>query len=91
MSSSSSSKDKFHKKFINPDLMEVMKHPQPIETREWVLHISYVQRPKEGNEKPRLEVVEQEIFKCQGTMEFIHGHKLDIKILDNPYSGFMNG
>ena len=41
-----------------------------MELREGVLHIWDVQGPKkEGNEKARLEAVEQEIFKCQGMVE----------------------
>ncbi|KAE8795781.1 40S ribosomal protein S5-1 [Hordeum vulgare] len=70
MMPSSSSKDKFYEKVINTYPSEVMKHPQAIEMREGVLHIWDVQGPKkEGREKARLGVVEQEIFKCQGMVE----------------------
>ncbi|KAE8788056.1 40s ribosomal protein s5-1 [Hordeum vulgare] len=72
MSPSSSSKEKFYEKVINPYLSEVMKHPQAIEMREGVLHIRDVQgQKKEGSEKARLAAVEHEVFKCQGMME--HG------------------
>ncbi|XP_020173067.1 uncharacterized protein [Aegilops tauschii subsp. strangulata] len=92
MSPSSSSKDKFYEKAINPYLPEVMKHPQTMELSEGVFHTRDVQGPKkEGSEKARLEAVEQEIFMCQGMverglsanhsmiMEFIHEHKGDNK------------
>ena len=70
MASSSSSKDKFYEKVINPYLPEVMKHPQAIEMSEGVLHIRDVQGPKkEGSEKARLAAVEQEIFTCQRMLE----------------------
>ena len=39
MSSSSTPKDKFFEKVINPYLAEVLQHPQTIEMREGVLHI----------------------------------------------------
>ena len=90
MAPSSSSKDKFYEKVINPYLPEVMKHPQAIEMREGVLHIQDVQGPKRtGSVESRLEAVEQEIFKCQGMverglsanhsmiMEFTRDHKVD--------------
>ncbi|KAE8805621.1 40S ribosomal protein S5-1 [Hordeum vulgare] len=71
MTTSSSSKDNFFEKVINPYLPEVMKHPQTIEMHEGVLHIRDVQGPKqEGSEKARLDVVEQDILKCQGMVEF---------------------
>ncbi|KAE8783022.1 40S ribosomal protein S5-1 [Hordeum vulgare] len=72
MASSSSSKDKFYENVINPILLEVMKHPEDVVTREEVLHIRYVQGPKRtGIMEERLEAVEQEIFKCKGMVE--HG------------------
>ncbi|KAE8797117.1 40S ribosomal protein S5-1 [Hordeum vulgare] len=72
MTTSSSSKDKFSKKVINPYLLEVMKQPQTIEMHVGVLLIRDVQgTKKEGSEKARLATVEQEIFKCQGMVE--HG------------------
>ncbi|XP_020151175.1 uncharacterized protein [Aegilops tauschii subsp. strangulata] len=90
MAPPSSPKDKFYEKVINLYLPEVMKHPQAIEMREGVLHIQDVQGPKKtGSVEARLEVVEQEIFKCQGMVEhglsinhsmiieFTHDHKLD--------------
>ncbi|KAE8816589.1 40S ribosomal protein S5-1 [Hordeum vulgare] len=92
MAPSSSSKEKFYEKFINPYLSEVMKHPQTIEMREGVLHIWDVQGPKkEGSEKARLATVEHDIFNCQGMvewgpnanhamiMDFIREHKMDNK------------
>ncbi|KAE8807642.1 40S ribosomal protein S5-1 [Hordeum vulgare] len=70
MISSSSSKDKFFEKVINPYLSEVMKHPQTIEMHEGVLHIRDIQGlKKEGSEKANLAAVEQEIFKCEGMVE----------------------
>ncbi|KAE8803192.1 40S ribosomal protein S5-1 [Hordeum vulgare] len=70
MTTSSSSKDKFLEKDINPYLLDVIKHPQSIETHEDVLRIRDVQGPKkEGSEKARLAAVEQEIFKCQRMVE----------------------
>ncbi|KAE8795432.1 40S ribosomal protein S5-1 [Hordeum vulgare] len=70
MTSLSPSKDKFFEKVITPYLPEVMRHPQTIKMREWVLHIRDVQGPKkEGSEKARITAVEQEIFKCQGMVE----------------------
>ncbi|XP_020178119.1 uncharacterized protein [Aegilops tauschii subsp. strangulata] len=72
MGALSSSMDKFFERVINPYLSEVMKHPQAIEMREGVLHIRDVQGPKKTETmEPRLEAVEQEIFKCQGMVE--HG------------------
>jgi len=72
MTPPSSSKDKFFEKVINPYLPEVMKHPQAIKMREGVLHIRDVQGPKKtGSVEARLEVVEQDIFKCQRMVE--HG------------------
>ncbi|KAE8815828.1 hypothetical protein D1007_06660 [Hordeum vulgare] len=69
MTTSSSSKDNFFQKVINPYLPEVMKHPQTIEMHEGVLHIPDVQwSKKEGSEKGRHVAVEQEIFKFQGMM-----------------------
>ncbi|KAI4976006.1 hypothetical protein ZWY2020_049614 [Hordeum vulgare] len=70
MTTSSSSKDKFFEKVINPYLPEVMKHPQTIKMHEGVLHIRDLQGlKKEGSEKGSLAPVEQEIFKCQGMVE----------------------
>nr|XP_020151248.1 uncharacterized protein LOC109736437 [Aegilops tauschii subsp. strangulata] len=72
MAPPSSCKDKFYEKVINPDIPEVMKHPQAIEIHEGVLHIRDVQGPKKtGSAEARLESMEQEIFKCQGMVE--HG------------------
>ncbi|KAE8768170.1 40S ribosomal protein S5-1 [Hordeum vulgare] len=89
MTPSSSSKDKFYERVINPYLPRVKKYPQPIEMHEGVLHIQDFQGPKNvGSEKVRLAVVGQEIFKCNGMMEhglnanhtmimdFIHEHKI---------------
>ena len=87
MAAPRSSKDKFFEKIINPYLQEVLKHPQAIETRERVLHIRDVQGPKKtGSMEARLEAVDQENFKCRGTVghglsanhsmitEFTHDH-----------------
>ncbi|KAE8772985.1 40S ribosomal protein S5-1 [Hordeum vulgare] len=92
MTTTSSSKEKFFEKFINPYLPKVMRHPQTIEMHDGVLHIQDVQGPKkEGCEKARLAAVEHEIFKCQGIVErglssnhsmitdFIRENKLDTK------------
>ncbi|KAE8786095.1 40S ribosomal protein S5-1 [Hordeum vulgare] len=47
-----------------------MKDPETIEMRDGVLHIRDVQGPKKmGTVEARLEVVEQEIFMCQGMVE----------------------
>ncbi|KAE8814053.1 40S ribosomal protein S5-1 [Hordeum vulgare] len=47
-----------------------MKHPQTIEMCDGVLHIRDVQGPKKtGTVEARLEVVEQEIFTCQGMVQ----------------------
>ncbi|KAE8811297.1 40S ribosomal protein S5-1 [Hordeum vulgare] len=86
----SSSKDKFYENVINPYLPEVMNDPQPIEMHEGVPHIRDVQGPKKtGSVEARLEVVEQNIFKCQGMVErglnanhsmiieFTHDHNVD--------------
>ncbi|KAE8808710.1 40S ribosomal protein S5-1 [Hordeum vulgare] len=92
MTSLSPSNDKFLEKVINSYLPEVMRHPQAIEMHEGVLHIWGVQGPKkEGSERARLAVMEQEIFKCQGMverglsanhsiiMDFIRDNKSDTK------------
>ncbi|KAI4976005.1 hypothetical protein ZWY2020_049612 [Hordeum vulgare] len=92
VTSPSPSKDKFFEKVINPYPLEVMKHPQSIEMHEGVLHFWDVKGPKkEGSEKARLAVVEQEIFKFQGMVEhglsanhsmitdFIRENKLDTR------------
>ncbi|KAE8801082.1 40S ribosomal protein S5-1 [Hordeum vulgare] len=72
MTTSSSSRDKFFEKVINPYLLEVMKHLQTIDMHEGLLNIREVQGPKkEGSKKVRLTTVEQEIFKCKGMVE--HG------------------
>ncbi|XP_020152179.1 uncharacterized protein [Aegilops tauschii subsp. strangulata] len=70
MATSSSSKDKFFKRVINPYLSEVLKHPQTIEMHEGVLHIRDIQGPKgTGTVEARLEAMEQEVFKCKGMVE----------------------
>ncbi|KAE8791282.1 40S ribosomal protein S5-1 [Hordeum vulgare] len=71
MTSPSPFKCKFFENLINPYPPEVMKHLQVIEMHEGVLHIQDVQGPKkEGSEKVRLPMVEHEIFKCQGMVEY---------------------
>ncbi|KAM3241181.1 hypothetical protein ACQJBY_054287 [Aegilops geniculata] len=90
MAKSSSSKDKFFKRVINPYLSEVLKHPQTIEMPEGVLHIRDVQGPKGmGTVEARLKAMEQEVFKCKGMVErglnanhfmitdSTHDHKVD--------------
>jgi hypothetical protein len=92
MAASSSSKDEFFEKVINPYLPRVMKHPQAIEMRDGLLHIRDVQGPKKtGSVESRLEAVEQEVFLCKGMVErgldanhlmikeFTCNHKLDAK------------
>ena len=70
MASSSSSKDKFFDNVINPYPREVMQHPQAIQMRDGVLHIRDVQGPKgTGSVEARLGAMEQDIFKCKGTVE----------------------
>ena len=92
MLSSSSPKDKFFEKVINPYLAEVLQHPQTIEMREGLLHIRDVEGPRRtGSMETRLEAMEQQVFKCQGMVEcrldaihmmiveFTNNHKLDAK------------
>ena len=92
MSSSSAPKDQFFEKVINPYLAEVLQHPQTIEMREGVLHIRDVKGPRStGSMETKLEVMEQQVFKCQGMVEhglnanqmmiaeFTNNHKLDAK------------
>ena len=92
MSSSSSPKDQFFEKVINPYLAEVLQHPQTIEMREGLLHIRDVEGPrKTGSTEARLEALEQEVFKCLEMVErgldsnhimiteFTNNHKLDDK------------
>ncbi|KAE8799919.1 40S ribosomal protein S5-1 [Hordeum vulgare] len=70
MASSSSSKDKFFEKVINPYLPEVMKHPRTIEMCDGVLYIQDVQGMKKmATVEARLEAVGHEVFKCQGMVE----------------------
>ena len=65
MSSSSAPKDQFFEKFINPDLAEVLQHPQTIEMHEGVLHMRDVEGAKKtGSMETRLEAMEQQVFKC---------------------------
>ena len=90
MTSSSAPKDKFFDKVINPYLAEVLQHPQTIDMRERVLHICDVEGPRRTESmETRLEVMEQQVFKCQGMVEhglnanhmmiaeFTNNHKLD--------------
>ena len=92
MTAPSTSKDKFFEKVINPYLAEVLQHPQTIEMREGVLHICDVEGPRRtGSVETRLEVMEQQVFKCQGMVErglntnhmmiaeFTNNHKLNTK------------
>ena len=92
MTSPSAPNDKFFEKVINPYLAEVLQHPQTIEMREGVLHIDKLEVPKKtGSMETRLEVMEQQVFKCQALVEhrlyanhmmiaeFTNNHKLDGK------------
>ena len=92
MTSSSTPKDKFFDKVINPYLAEVLQHPQTIEMREGLLHIRDVEGPRRtGSMETRLEVMEQQVFKCQEMVErgldsnhliiteFTNNHMLDAK------------
>ena len=70
MSSSSAPKDMFFERVINPNLAEVLHHPQTIEMCEGVLHIRDVEGPRRtGSMETKLEAMEQEVFKCQGMVE----------------------
>ena len=63
MTSPSTSKEDFFNNDINPYLAEVKMHPQVLQLKDGVLHKQYLQDPKkEGDEKTRLEEVEQEVF-----------------------------
>ena len=67
MAAPSSSKDKFLREGNQPLLVG---GDEAIEMRDGVLHIRDVQGPKKTETmEPRLEAVEQEIFKCQGMVE----------------------
>ncbi|KAE8798647.1 40S ribosomal protein S5-1 [Hordeum vulgare] len=70
MASSKTPKDKIFEKFINPYLAGVLQHLQSIEMREGMLHIRDVEGPKKtGSVEARLEVMEQQVFKCQWMVE----------------------
>ena len=70
MDASSSSKDKFFKNVINPYLREVVQNPQVIQMHEGVLHLRDVPGPKgTGTVEARIEAMEQEVFRCKGTVE----------------------
>ena len=101
MTSPSAPKDKFFERVINPDLADVLQHPQIIEMREGVLHIRDVEGPRRtGSMETKLEAMEQEVFKCQGMVEhglnanqmmiteFANNHKLDAKVIGRPFSSF---
>ena len=94
MTTPSASKDKFFEKVINPYLAEVLRHPQTIEMHDGLLHIRDIEGPKKtGSMETKLEVVEQQVFKCQGMVEhglnanqmmiteFTNNHKLDAKVI----------
>ena len=94
MSSPSAPKDKFLERVINPYLAEVLHHPQTIEMHEGVLHIRDVEGPRRtGSVEPKLEAMEQQVFKFQGMVErglnanqmmiteFTNNHKLDAKVI----------
>ena len=70
MTAPSASKDKFFEKVINPCLAEVLRHPPTIELCDGLLHIHDEEGPKgTGSMETRLEVVEQQVFKCQRMVE----------------------
>ncbi|KAE8787540.1 40S ribosomal protein S5-1 [Hordeum vulgare] len=82
--------DKFFEKVINPYLAGVLQHPQSIEMHEGVRHIRDVEGAKKtGSVEVRLEIMEEQVFKCQGmverrlnanhmmTTEFTNKHKID--------------
>ena len=75
MSSSSSLKDQFFEKVINPYLTEVLQHPQTIEMHDGLLHIRDAEGPK-GNEsvETRLEAMEQARSKLGGVDTSILHH-----------------
>ncbi|KAE8819079.1 40S ribosomal protein S5-1 [Hordeum vulgare] len=90
MASPKAPKDKIFEKVINPYLAGVLQHTQSIEMREGMLHICDVEGPKKtGSLEARLEVMEQQVFKCQGMAErglnanhvmiteFTNKHKID--------------
>ena len=92
MTSPSAPKDKFFEKVINPYLTKVLQHPQTIEMCEGLLHIRDVEGPRRTESmETRLEVMEQQVFKCQEMVErgldsnhimiteFTNNHKLDVK------------
>ena len=94
MASSSTPNDKFFEKVINPYLVEVLHHSQTMELREGVLHIRDVEGPRRTKSmETRLEATEQQVFKCQGMVEWglnanhmmitelANNHKLDAKII----------
>ncbi|KAE8792042.1 hypothetical protein D1007_33465 [Hordeum vulgare] len=104
MTPSSSSKDKFFEKVINPYLPDVLKHAQTIEMHEEVLNIHDMQgQKKEGSKKARFATLEREIFKCQGMVErglsgnnfmiteFIHENKMDARNVGEAFSSFKSG
>ena len=66
----STSNDGFFKNVINPYLAEVKMHPQVLQLKDGVLHKQDLQGPKkEGDEKTRLEEVEQEVFEYKKMIE----------------------
>ncbi|KAE8787911.1 40S ribosomal protein S5-1 [Hordeum vulgare] len=90
MASPKAPKDNVFEKVINPHLAEVMQHPQSIMMSEGMLHIRDVEGPKmTGSMETRLEVMEQQVFECQGMVErglnanhmmiteFTNKHKMD--------------
>ena len=62
--------DQFFEKVFNPYLAEVKKHCQILQLKDGVVHKQDLEEPsKEGDEKTRLEEVEQDNFKCKGMVE----------------------
>ena len=60
----------FVKNVINPYLAEVKMHPQVLQLKDGVIHKQDLQGPKkEGDEKTRLEEVEQEVFEYKKMIE----------------------
>ncbi|KAE8794137.1 hypothetical protein D1007_31198 [Hordeum vulgare] len=70
MASPNSPKDKFFVHVINPYLPEVKRHPQTLWVEDGVLHKEDLKgHIKEGSTKPRMEEVEQDVFKYKLMIE----------------------
>jgi hypothetical protein len=75
MSSSGPSKENSLADIINPYMRELKMHPKKLSLRDGKLYIEDVQGPTgEGSLEPRMEALEQEVFKYKKMAE----HKVDI-------------